>query len=194
MRIPKNLLVSLSLWAAVMTFPTQVFADPPDYPNGVPFQAIEQDFDSVLEAIGNLSNELHAEVALNPSACTALSVQCADFGYVNPVEGNNSPIQLVVAVSRNGVPVTGLAFENFAYLSGPVAPGGATVQFCTDAHQGDTTCNESYFFEAGTGGTYNMWLRPANFQNWDDGMYAGSLSVGDEDGNGVALVSFTIQP
>ncbi|MDX1460140.1 MAG: hypothetical protein R3348_03715 [Xanthomonadales bacterium] len=189
----RRYVIPATILAVGMAFSNTLVADPPEYPNGLPFQAIKQDFDNVLEAIGNLSNELTVEVALNLQACAALPVQCADFGYVNPAEGNNSPIQLVAAVSRGGEPVTGLAFEDFAYLSGPVAPGGALVQFCTDDHQGDTVCNGLFFFEAGSGGTYNMWLRPSNFQTWDDGMYAGTLSVSDEDGSGVALVSFSIQ-
>jgi hypothetical protein len=188
-----RLLVPMIALIAGLACSAYAFADNPDYPSGLPFQAIEQDFDSVLAAIGDLSNELKVEVALNLSGCSSLSATCANFGFIDPEEGNNSPIQLVAAVSRSGVPVTGLEFEDFAYLSGPVAPGGSIVQFCTDSHQGDTTCSNPFFFEAGTGGTYNMWLRPSNFQNWDDGMYAGTLSASDEDGNGVALVSFTIE-
>lgn len=194
----KRFFIPVFVLAFSITMTTISVADDPDYPNGVPFQAIEQDFDTVIDAIGSIQadlgdliNELKVEVVVNLTSCANLPVQCMNFGYANPVNGNDSPIQLVASVSRGGVPVTGLVFDDFEYNSGPVAPGGATVLFCTDSHQGDMTCGENFFFEA-NGGTYNMWLRPFNFQDWDDGLYAGTLSVSDADGNGVALVSFTI--
>jgi FtsZ-binding cell division protein ZapB len=241
--------------AISLTISTQSIADDPDYPNGLPFQAIEQDFDTVIEAIGDvqtdvddlqssvddlqssvddlqsdvdnlqssvddlqsdvdnlqsdvdvlqsdvndlqsdvsdLANVMEVEVVVNLAACTSLLVQCADFGYENPAEGNSSPLQLVASVRRSGVPVTGLMFEDFEFNSGVVAPGGAVVQFCTDTHGDGLTCGGSFFSESGSGGTYNMLLRPADGETWDDGLYAGSLSVGDADGNGAALVSFSI--
>ena len=229
----KRYLIPAFVVALGFTVTTLAVADDPEYPNGLPFKAIEQDFDTVIDAIGDLQsdvdsiqsdidsiqsdldsiqsdvdsiqsdvdsiqsdlgdliNVMEVEVVINLTACANLPAQCSNFGFVNPAPGNDSPIQLVASVSRSGVPVTGFVFEDFTYNSGPVAPGGATVLFCTDAHQGDTTCDGNFFFES-NGGTYNMWLRPFNFQDWDDGLYAGTLSVSDADGNGVALVSFKI--
>ena len=85
-----------------------------------------------------------------------------------------------------------MMFEDSAFLTGVVAPGGAGVQFCTDSHADDLDCGGSFFFGGGPSGTYNMFLRPADNQTWDDGLYAGSLSVSDVDGNGTALVSVSI--
>jgi hypothetical protein len=195
--------VLVSVLALGLTISTQSIADDPHYPNGLPFQAIEQDFDAVIDAIDTLQssltglqNELKVEVVVNTAACTSLPVQCANFGYVNPTVGNDSPVQLVATVSRGGVPVTGLEFVDFTFHTGVVAPGGALVLFCTESHQGDTTCgdpgDDDYFLEGG-GGTYLMWLRPYNFEDWDDGLYVGNLSVADAEGSGVSQVSFLIE-
>ena len=244
----KLYLIPISVLATSLAISTQSIADDPDYPNGLPFQAIEQDFDTVIEDIGDvqtdiddlqssvddlqssvddlqssvddlqsdvsdlqssvddvqsdvsdlqsdvsdLANVMRVEVVVNTAVCASLAVQCSAFGYDNAALGNSSPVQLVATVSRSGVPVTGLVFEDFAFNTAVVAPGGAGVQFCTDSHADGLDCGGSFFFGGGVSGTYNMFLRPTDNQDWENGLYAGSLSVSDPDGNGMALVSFPI--
>ena len=152
--------------------------------------------ESIQSGLDNWIGVLDVEVITNVNQCGYGDAHCTDFGFVNPRRGNDSPVRLIALVSRNGEPVTGLVFENFAFYSGFVGPGGSLVQFCTDDHQGDATCDGDhydFFAEAAGGrGVYGMWLRPYNFRVWEDGLYAGTLTVNDGYGDGAALVSFII--
>ncbi len=145
------------------------------YPNGRPFQAIEQDFIEVkhliaavkadtetildeLDIIGADIGDIKDDVsALKNTLAIQVSVASASDEQRN--EDNNAPVQLFVQVTKNGVGVTGLTADAFAY-SNSFPLNGAS--YCGNA------C-----FIAGQNGLYSLELQG----DWVAESYAGTLSV-----------------
>jgi hypothetical protein len=145
---------------------------------------IESDVTMIKSDVEALALTLTVEVAVNTQICSKGAAQCANFDPEDAVDGNNSLVQLFASVSQGGLPVDGLTFDDF-FFSGPfVPPGGAVTALCEQAD-----CGGSFFL--GGNGLYMMFLKPSG--DWDDGRYAGTLSVEDPaGGSGLALVTVDI--
>jgi len=170
------------------------------YPQGRPFQAIEQDFievkhriaavkadtetildelDIISADIGDIKDDVSA---LKNTLNIQVSVAAASDEQRN--EDNNAPVHLFVQVTKNGVGVTGLTADAFDY-SNSFPLNGAS--YCGNA------C-----FIAGQNGLYSLELQG----DWVAESYAGTLSVqfttstseGEITSAGTSLVSFDIPP
>ena len=97
---------------------------------------------------------------------------------------NNAPVELFVQVTKNGVGVSGLTADAFAYSNSFPRTGAS---YCGNA------C-----FTAGQNGLYSLELQG----DWLAGSYAGNVNVhfttstseGDVTSAGASLVSFDIPP
>jgi hypothetical protein len=128
---------------------------------------IQNGLDDIGEGVSSLTNTLDVQVSVAPDE------------QRNDV--SDTPVQLFVQVSQNGVGVTGLTAEDFSY-SNSFPLNGAV--YCGD------TC-----FIAGANGLYSIELQG----DWDAAPYAGTLSVqlktinpGGDVTTGTSLVSFEI--
>lgn len=173
------------------------------YPQGRPFQAIEQDFrevkhliaavkgdtETILDEldvigadIGNIKDDVSA---LTNTLVIQVSVAPASDDQRNA--DNNAPVELFVQVTKNGVGVPGLTADAFAYSNSFFPSGGTAASYCGNA------C-----FTAGQNGLYSLELQG----DWLAGSYAGTLGVhfttstseGDVTSTGTSLVSFDIPP
>jgi hypothetical protein len=128
------------------------------------------DIQSGLEGVG-------ADVsALTNTLAVQVSVPSASAEQRNDV--NNVPVQLFVQVTQNGVGVSGLTADAFAYSNSFPLNGAG---YCGNA------C-----FIAGENGLYALELQG----DWIAGSYAGTLNVhftnSTSEGTGTSLVSFDI--
>ncbi|GEM_PF-3831336 len=146
---------------------------------------LQSSLDEVATDTALLASTLHLSVAVDTEACASAAVQCSFDGTGAADNSNHSPVRLFVHVSQNGLPVTGLALEDFG-LTMPFVPagGGATV-ICDEA-----VCGPERF--QAQAGVYTLWLDRGPAGNWLAGSYAGSVTVTTTDSAGAELVSFAI--
>ena len=216
----RMLMIPIFALAGGLVLSAQASADETGYPNGKPFRAIEQDFQDVKNDIADLSVDLgdlqsdvtmikddisavkgdismiksdvaalsmalSVEVAVNTEICSKGAAQCSGFDPEDAADGNNALVQVHVSVSQAGEPVDGLTFDDFSFSGSFVPPGGSATTLCDQVD-----CGGSFFL--GGNGLYMMFLKP--FGDWDDGRYAGNISVTDPvgGGSGIALVTVDI--
>jgi hypothetical protein len=173
------------------------------YPNGRPFQAIEQDFIEVnhrlraikadtetildeLDIIGADIGGIKDDVSALKNTLT-IQVSVAPASDEQRNADNNAPVELFVQVTKNGVGVSGLTADAFAYSNSFFPSGGTAASYCGNA------C-----FTAGQNGLYSLELQG----DWLAGSYAGNVNVhfttstseGDVTSAGASLVSFDIPP
>ena len=186
MKAPKILVFAASA-AALGLAPAEAFAQA-----GALFQinqkldALQADVDALSTEVAELRAEapLEMEVVVDIDFCSFAASQCQNFGPQAAALGNNHPVSVIAAVTRGGQPVTDLLGE-FDFQTSFVAPGGAAAEFCSDIDCTTGAQQES-------NGVYALRLVPVGSENWQDGVYAGRLSVTDDDQTVSKLVTFTI--
>lgn len=146
---------------------------------------IKNDISQVKSDVAALSMALSVEVAVNTEICSKGAAQCSGFDPEDAADGNNALVQVHVSVSQAGEPVDGLTFDDFSFSGSFVPPGGSATTLCDQVD-----CGGSFFL--GGNGLYMMFLKPSG--DWDDGRYAGNISVTDPvgGGSGIALVTVDI--
>ena len=146
---------------------------------------IKNDISQVKSDVAALSMALSVEVGVNTEICSKVAAQCSGFDPEDAADGNNALVQVHVSVSQAGEPVDGLTFDDFSFSGSFVPPGGSATTLCDQVD-----CGGSFFL--GGNGLYMMFLKPSG--DWDDGRYAGNISVTDPvgGGSGIALVTVDI--
>ena len=146
---------------------------------------VKGDISMIKSDVAALSMALSVEVAVNTEICSKGAAQCSGFDPEDAADGNNALVQVHVSVSQAGEPVDGLTFDDFSFSGSFVPPGGSATTLCDQVD-----CGGSFFL--GGNGLYMMFLKPSG--DWDDGRYAGNISVTDPvgGGSGIALVTVDI--
>lgn len=139
---------------------------------------------------------LDVVVQVDEAACASGMVQCAGgdgHSAVIASDRNHNPLRVVVLVTADGRPVTGIPASSFVYHSGLVPAGGPMSTMCPAGAGGcDPNAN---FGEIGPAmpGIYQFWVQPLPAGNWKAGTYFNTLTVTDPTGNtSTVLVPFAI--
>jgi hypothetical protein len=148
-----------------------------------------------IRVIQTRSNRLEVEAEVNEAACASVPVQCGDgttgHTFAPASSANHNPVEIVVLVTLNGVPVPGLAATAFDFSNRFVPAGGPGAVLCPAGGSG--CASPSNLFQDGTDGTYAMWAHPAPAGNWKSGAYHGRISVTGPGGvRGSTLIELNI--
>jgi hypothetical protein len=148
-----------------------------------------------IRVIQSRSNRLEVEAEVNEAACASVPVQCGDgttgHTFAPASSANHNPVEIVVLVTLNGVPVPGLAASAFDFSNRFVPAGGPGAVLCPAGGSG--CASPSNLFQDGTDGTYALWAHPAPPGNWKSGAYHGRIAVTGPGGvRGSALIELNI--
>ncbi|HSP95624.1 MAG TPA: hypothetical protein VL049_00070 [Candidatus Dormibacteraeota bacterium] len=198
-------------------------AAPPASNPGTPFQTLMDQHHQIEERVNQVDSKVDeilvfglpdtvelvdyklslpkVEARVDTRICTSRPDQCLPPPPVQPgwdaaaMDGNDRPIRMFVLVVSNGVGVTGLGADAFAFTN-PFAPAGGSM-----AEPCGTNCGDLWFQEGGNG-LYSLFLRPSSV--WKAGQYAATLKVTvvvdssydfiPDERPGTALVTFEIPP
>lgn len=160
-----------------------------DHPLVTPLSAVGDDFDTMIEVLGEIdltraavsqTDVLTVDVRLEPATCGPATGPCIAAAPA----GNNGPIRLTAAVTRGNAPVTGLAPTNFDLRW---AAADTARHIC-----GTTVCTVSNFEEVAPG-LYRMDLATVDHDVPSPGIYTGTLAATDPVGaSGLALLAYTV--
>jgi hypothetical protein len=132
-----------------------------------------------IRVIQPRSNRLEVEAEVNEAACASVPVQCGDgttgHTFAPASASNHNPVEIVVLVTLNGVPVSGLAAPAFDFSNRFVPAGGPGAVLCPAGGSG--CASPSNLFQDGGDGTYALWAHPAPPGNWKSGAYHGRITV-----------------
>jgi hypothetical protein len=148
-----------------------------------------------IRVIQSRSNRLEVEAEVNDAACASVPVQCGDgttgHTFAPASSANHNPVEIVVLVTLNGVPVPGLAASAFDFSNRFVPAGGPGAVLCPAGGSG--CASPSNLFQDGTDGTYALWAHPAPPGNWKSGAYHGRITVTGPGGvRGSALIELNV--
>jgi hypothetical protein len=168
---------------------------------------------AVLAAVNNIQasvsqisgalNAMQVTILTNETVCTGSSVQCSGSGHTSDAAAtaNHNPVAVMLFVTRNGQPVSGLPSSAFSYeqkFAPASAPGFGP---CGDAISGNPPpgdqvgCGSSpeSLFQDGADGVYAFYVHPtAPGFTWTAGMYTFVVRVTDGLGTGVGFGKLVI--
>lgn len=156
---------------------------------------IKDDMALVQADVDALANNLQVELMAYTDSCESGSVQCnsdaADQHTFDAASSaNHNPFPVRILVTRNGVPVNGITAEQFSYSNNFVPAGGTGSVKC------DVDCGDSWFQGSNGNGLYSIYIdrnTVNDLNNWKAGNYSGVMQVSDSQGQGSAMVSFSIE-
>ena len=144
-----------------------------------------------VKQIAAVSTRLDVSAEVDEGICASGAIQCGGSGHTfapaSPT--NHNPVRIVLLVSSNGAPVTGLAPSSFDFAGGLVPARAFGPALCPS---GDSGCGpESSPSDAGNG-MYVFFAHPIS-GNWHAGAYYARFLVTDSAGHkGNALVEINI--
>jgi hypothetical protein len=145
-----------------------------------------------------LADRLEIQAKVHESVCAAGNIQCSDDGsghtYDAASAANHNPVMLVVLVTRNGRPVTGLPSTSFFLNNNVLVAGGPVAVLCPG---GGTGCGggAGNLFRGFDDGTYMMFAHPGPAGvNWRAGSAFATVQVASGTQQAHTLVRIDIPP
>ena len=142
---------------------------------------VESTVASIDGKVTALADRLEIQADVHESVCASGNIQCSDdgSGHTNDAASaaNHNPVMIVVAVTRNGLPVTGLPATSFFLNNNILVAGGPVALLCPN---GGTGCasGAGNLFRGFDDGTYMMFAHPGPVGvNWRAGSAFATMQV-----------------
>jgi hypothetical protein len=145
-----------------------------------------------VKLIQAASNRLEVSAQVDEGYCGTGGVQCGGGGhtFAPASSANHNPVRIVLLVTLDGAPVTGLTAASFDFSDGLVPAGGSAPVLCPGGGSG---CGpDSAPSDAGNG-MYVFFAHPGPAGDWKAGAYFARFTATDSAGNkGSVLIEIDI--
>ena len=145
-----------------------------------------------VKLIQAASDRLEVRAEVDEGYCGTGGVQCGGAGHTFAAasSANHNPVRIVLLVTLNGAPVTGLTATSFDFAANLVPAGGPGPTLCPGGGSG---CGSSSAPSDAGNGMYVFFAHPAPTGNWKAGAYYARFTVTDASARkGSALVELNI--
>jgi hypothetical protein len=145
-----------------------------------------------VKLIQAASNRLEVSAQVDEGYCGTGGVQCGGSGhtFAPASSGNHNPVRIVLLVTLNGAPVTGLTATSFDFSDGLVPAGGPGPVLCP---AGGSGCGTDSAPSGAGNGMYVFFAHPGPAGDWKAGAYFARFTATDSGGNkGSVLIEIDI--